>query len=173
VVLRLGMVYGRGILMIDSARWLAARRLLAVWSDPTWIQLISAIDCARTIEAAVCGRDVAGTYHVGDEMPVTLQHFLDEACLVWHYPRSWRLPLWLIQMAAGLCEGIALVGRTRSPLTRDFIRIGRVPYWGDTSRMRQELVRELRYPTLADGLSTLAPEPRKPVSDAGPYLRRV
>jgi nucleoside-diphosphate-sugar epimerase len=35
VVLRLGMVYGRGVLMIDAARWLAERRLLAVWRQPT------------------------------------------------------------------------------------------------------------------------------------------
>ena len=46
VVLRLGMVYGRGILMVDAARWLAVRRLLAVWREPTWIQLVSTLDWA-------------------------------------------------------------------------------------------------------------------------------
>ncbi len=44
VVRRLGMVYGRGILMIEAARWLARRRLLGVWKDPTWIHLISTAD---------------------------------------------------------------------------------------------------------------------------------
>src|SRR5713101_1946328 len=44
VVLRLGMVYGRGILMVDAARWLARRRLLAVWREPTLFQLISTAD---------------------------------------------------------------------------------------------------------------------------------
>jgi len=39
VVLRLGMVYGRGILMVDTARWLAERRLLGVWREPTLFQL--------------------------------------------------------------------------------------------------------------------------------------
>ena len=34
VVLRLGMIYGRGILMIDAARWLAERRLLGCSSFP-------------------------------------------------------------------------------------------------------------------------------------------
>lgn len=34
VVLRLGMIYGRGILMVDAARWLARRRLLCVWREP-------------------------------------------------------------------------------------------------------------------------------------------
>ena len=33
LVLRLGMIYGRGIRMIDAARWLAERRVLAVWKD--------------------------------------------------------------------------------------------------------------------------------------------
>jgi nucleoside-diphosphate-sugar epimerase len=155
VVLRLGMVYGRGVLMIEAARWLAARRLLAVWRDPTWIQLISTPDCMRAIEAAIVGPGVHGIYHVGDELPVTLQHFLDEACRTWGHPQPWRLPLWTIQAAAGLCEAFALIARTRSPLTRDFIRIGRVPYWGDTRRLRQELLPRLRYPTLESGLGTL------------------
>ena len=42
-----------------------------------------------------------------------------------------------------------------SPLTRDFVTIGRVSYCGDTSRMRRELVAELRYPTLGEGMGTL------------------
>jgi hypothetical protein len=29
------MVYGRGVLMIDAAHWLAKRHLLAVWREPT------------------------------------------------------------------------------------------------------------------------------------------
>lgn len=40
VVLRLGLVYGRGILMIEAARWLARHRLLSVWKEPTWYHLI-------------------------------------------------------------------------------------------------------------------------------------
>ena len=155
VVLRLGMVYGRGILMVDAARWLAARRLLAVWRDPTWIQLISSADCMRAIEAAILADDVRGIYHVGDEQPVTLQHFLDQACRAWGYRPARRLPLWAIQFAAGLCEGFALVARTPSPLTRDFVGIGRVSYWGDTRRMRRDLLPTLHHPTLESGLSTL------------------
>ncbi len=155
VALRVGMVYGRGILMVDAARWLAARRLLAVWRQPTSIQLVSAIDCMRAIEAAILVAGASGIYHVGDEQPVTLQHFLDEACRAWGHPRPWRLPLWMIETAAGLCELLALVARTKAPLTRDFVRIGRVSYWGDTGRMRQELLPALTYPTLRDGIGTL------------------
>jgi len=155
VVLRLGMVYGRGILMIEAARWLARRRLLAVWPDPTWYQLVSTSDYLRAVEAAIVKPGVQGIYHVGDEQPVTLQHFLDEACRVWGFPRPLRLPVWMIATAASLCELFATVAGTSSPLTRDFIRIGRVSHWGDTRRTRDELVPRLEHPTLASGLSTL------------------
>jgi len=155
IILRLGLVYGRGILMIDAARWLARRRLLCVWREPTLLQLLSVPDYLRAVEAAIFKPGVRGIYHVGDEQPVTLQHFLDEACRVWGYARPIRIPLWLIYTAASACEAFALIARRRSPLTRDFIRIGRVSHWGDTRRTREELISELQYPTLETGLSTL------------------
>lgn len=155
VVLRLGMVYGRGVLMIEAARWLARRRLLAVWRDPTWVQLVSTIDCLRAIESAVSKDGVEGIYHVGDDKPVTLQSFLDRACSAWGHPGPTRLPLWLIYTAATLCELYATLAGTPAPLTRDFIRIGRVSYWGDTRRTRAELLARLEYPTLEEGLATL------------------
>jgi nucleoside-diphosphate-sugar epimerase len=154
VVLRLGMVYGRGILMIDAAHWLARRRLLAVWPEPTTYQLISLTDAMRAIEAATCKTGVEGIYHVGDEKPVTLQQFLDEACRAWKCPRPWRVPFWSVLAAASLCELFASVFGTKSPLTRDFVRLGRVSHWGDTRR-REELIPELEYPTLEAGRSTL------------------
>jgi nucleoside-diphosphate-sugar epimerase len=155
VALRLGMVYGRGILMIEAARWLARRRLLAVWREPTIFQLLSTPDFLRATQAAILKPGIQGIYHVGDDQPVTLQRFLDEACRVWGAPRPRRLPFWMIDTAARLCEGFALVARTRSPLTRDFLRIGRVSHWGDTRRAREELIPNLIHPTLDSGLETL------------------
>jgi nucleoside-diphosphate-sugar epimerase len=155
VVLRLGMVYGRGILMIDAARWLAKRHLLCVWRKPTLMQLVSTTDYLNATEAAIFKPGVRGIYHVADEQPVTLQHFLDEACRVWGFARPVRMPFWMIYTAAALCEGMAMIARTPSPLTRDFIRIGRVSHWGDTRRAREELIPQLKYPTLTAGLSTL------------------
>lgn len=155
VVLRLGMVYGRGILMINAARWLAERRLLCVWREPTWMQLISTVDCLNGTEAAIFKPGVQGIYHLSDEQPVTLQHFLDEACRVWGYPPPRRVPFWSIYAAAAACERAAMIGGTPSPLTRDFIRIGRVSHWGDTRRAREELLPSLKYPSLSTGLSTL------------------
>lgn len=155
VVLRLGMVYGRGILMIEAARWLARHRLLAVWREPTLMQMLATEDFLRATDAAIVKPGVQGIYHVGDERPVSLQHFLDEACRVWGCPRPMRVPVWLVYLSAMLCEAGAFVARTPAPFTRDFIRIGRVSHWGDTRRAREELVPELRYPTLESGLNTL------------------
>jgi nucleoside-diphosphate-sugar epimerase len=155
VVLRLGTVYGRGVLMVDAARWLARRRLLGVWREPTLYQLLSVPDFLTATEAAITKPGVHGIYHVGDEEPVTLQDFLDEACRVWECPRPFRVPVWSVYAAAGLCEAFAALFGTRAPLTRDFIRIGRVSHWGDTARSRAELLPELRYRSFREGLETL------------------
>jgi hypothetical protein len=141
--------------MIDAARWLAKRHLLCVWREPTLMQLVSIADYLNATEAAIFKPGVRGIYHVADEQPVTLQHFLDEACRVWGYGRPTRVPLWTVYAAATFCEWMAMVSRRSSPLTRDFIRIGRVSHWGDTRRAREELIPELAYPTLTAGLSTL------------------
>ena len=84
-----------------------------------------------------------------------VQRFLDEACRVWGYPAPLRVPYPLIYAAAWLCERGATIASTPSPLTRDFVRLGRVPHWGDTRRAREELIPQLSYPTLESGLSTL------------------
>jgi nucleoside-diphosphate-sugar epimerase len=155
VAIRLGMVYGRGILMVEAARWLARRRLLCVWREPTLFQLLSTADYLRAVEAAILTPGVQGIYHVGDEQPVTLQRFLDEACRTWGYPRPTRIPFSMIYAAAFFCECFATIARTPSPLTRDFVRLGRVSHWGDTDRARRELIPQLLYPTLDEGLVTL------------------
>ena len=108
MVLRLGAVYGRGILMVEAARWLAKRRLLCVWRKPTLFHLLSTADFLRATEAAIFKSGVRGIYHIGDEQPVTAQEFLDAACRVWGYPAPRRLPFWMIYAAACVCEGVAL-----------------------------------------------------------------
>jgi len=149
--------------MVDAARWLARHWLLGVWTQPTHIQLISIPDYLSATEAACLLPDVEGTYHLGDERPTTLQALLDECCQVWDCKKPWRMPLWMIYTAAALTEFAAALLRKPAPLTRDFISIGRVSYWGDTARMRDELLPELRYPTFQDGKSTLLHCSRRPV----------
>jgi nucleoside-diphosphate-sugar epimerase len=155
VVLRLGLVYGPGILMIEAARWLARRRLLCIWKEPTIYQLLATADFLRAAEAAIVRPGVRGVYHVGDERPVTIQEFLDAACVAWGCPRPRRVPFAVIEAAAWLCERGAAIMGTVSPLTGDFVRLGRVPHWGDTRRARQELIPDLVYPTFESGLATI------------------
>jgi nucleoside-diphosphate-sugar epimerase len=155
VILRLGAIYGRGILMVEAARWLAMKRLLCVWPEPTLFQMLSTADYLTAVEAAIFKPGVEGIYHVGDEQPVTIQEFLDEACRVWGYSRPRRIPFGAIEAAAWLCECSASLLGTPSPLTRDFVRLGRVGHWGDTRRARQDLIPHLAYPSLKAGLGTL------------------
>jgi len=155
VSLRVGMVYGRGILMIDAARWFSRHGLLGVWKSPNSIHLISTVDFLRATRSAMLNPGISGIYHLGDDDIITLQEFLDRACRHWKGFRPWRMPWWMIATAARLFEGWSTVFGTRSPLTLDFIRIGRASYYGDTSRMKRDLLPELAYPTLDDGLHTL------------------
>lgn len=151
IVLRVGMVYGRGILMPDGARWLARRWLLGVWKSPTTIHLISRPDFLEAVRMASVNEETLGTYNIGDEGVQSLQEYLDFACEQWKCRKPWRMPLWLIYGAAFCCEMIAKILGTKSPLTGDFIDIGRVSYYGDTRRMKEDLISELKYPTMRDG----------------------
>jgi nucleoside-diphosphate-sugar epimerase len=152
VVLRLGVVYGEGVLLIEAARRLARHGLLCVWREPTVLQLIAVPDYLRATEAAIRRHDVGGIYHVGDEQPVTIQEFLDGLCAVWGYRRPRRVPMWTVRASASLCELFALCARTRSPLTQDIITLGRVSHYGDTARARADLVPDLICPTFSAGL---------------------
>ncbi|MCL1943599.1 MAG: NAD-dependent epimerase/dehydratase family protein [Candidatus Azobacteroides sp.] len=155
VSLRVGMVYGKGILMIDTAQWFARHYLLGIWKKPTFIHLISKEDFAATVAAAVERPGIQGIYHVGDEGIQTLQEFLDVITTFKGNHNPWRLPVWMILSAARIFEWFSAVFGTASPLTCDFIRIGMVSYYGDTSRMRKDLLPELRYKTFRDGLETM------------------
>ena len=154
VSLRVGMVYGKGILMIDVAQWFARHYLLGIWKKPTFIHLISKDDFVQSVEAAIHKTDIEGVYHLGDEGIQTLQEFLDTITVYKKNPKPWRMPVWMIMTAARIFEWFSALFGTRSPLTRDFIKIGMVSYYGDTSRMRKELLPTLKYLTFKDGLDT-------------------
>ena len=155
VSLRVGMVYGRGILMVDAARWFSRYALLGVWQKPTWIHLISTEDFLEATRAACMKEGIEGIYHIGDDGVQTLQEFLDEAAKHWHTVKPWRMPLWMINTAARFFELCSRLFGVRSPLTVDFIRIGQVSYYGDTSRMKEELLPRLKYRDFREGIGTL------------------
>lgn len=151
VILRVGMVYGAGILMPDAARWFARRRLLCVWKEPTPIHVISKWDFCECLVQATLQPTARGTYNIGDDGIQTLQEFLDFACTQWKVRKPWRMPVQLIYFAASIFELVSKLFKVQSPLTNDFIDIGRVSYHGDTSRMKQELLPTLKYSTIVEG----------------------
>jgi len=155
ISLRVGMVYGKGILMIDAAEWLARKWLLGVWRETTEIHLISKTDYCRAVTAAINNENARGIYHVGDEGKDTLQTFLDFACSAWECKKPWRMPLGLIYYAAELFELASIIFGTISPLTKDFIDIGRVSYYGDTTSFRKELLPDLTYTDCLTGIQEL------------------
>jgi len=154
VSLRVGMVYGKGILMIDVAEWFSRHYLLGIWKEPTYIHLISKDDFLAATTAAIDNENINGIYHIGDEGIQTLQYFFDKIAQHKHYHKPWRMPNWMIMTAARVFELFSTLLGTRSPLTRDFITIGHVSYYGDTTRMRNELLQRLKYKTFEDGLDT-------------------
>jgi len=155
IALRPGMVYGRGVLMLEAARRLMRRRLMAVWRRPTWIHLLALPDFLRCVVAALEKPEASGIYNLGDDEPLTLQEFLDTLARHWGYAAPWRLPRWTFFAVAAAVEMYAAAFRTAAPLTRDFIRIGMASYYGDTARMKAELAAALAYPTLREGLPLL------------------
>ena len=58
----------------------------------------------------------------------------------------------LIYFAAKIFELVSRIFGTISPLTKDFIDIGRVSYYGDTSRFRAELLPVLKYSNINEGI---------------------
>ena len=155
VILRCGMVYGKGILMIDAAHWFSKYYLLGIWKEPNYIHLISTEDYVAATKAAILSPTASGIYHLGDEGVQTLKEFLDEATKEWNTHRPWVMPMWMIRTAAWIFEKVSLLTGCRAPLTQDFITIGKVSYYGDTSRMRKELLPELKYKTVREGIHTL------------------
>ena len=155
VILRCGMVYGKGILMIDTARLFSKYALLGIWKKPTFIHLISTEDFVRATKASIYKKEAIGIYHIGDDGVQTLQDFLNETTKYWKTKRPWKMPLWMINTAALIFEYISLITGCRSPLTRDFIKIGQVSYYGNTARMKQDLLPTLKFKTFQEGLHTL------------------
>ncbi|HVN63858.1 MAG TPA: NAD(P)-dependent oxidoreductase [Candidatus Binataceae bacterium] len=155
IVIRSATVYGPGILMVEAARRLARLRLLRVWQEPTWYHFIQIDDFLDAVAAAIAKPGIQGIYPVGDDKPITIQEFLDAAAEVWGRPHPWRMPWWMIYTAAASCEIFASIFGTISPLTRDFVGLGRVDHCCDTKRMRAELLPKLAWPTFELGKSTL------------------
>ena len=155
LVLRAGVIYGSGVTLIEAARWLMRRRLMATWRKPTWIHLLALPDFLRIIHIAFEKEKLFGIYNLADDKPLLLQEFLDRLADHWHYPKPIRLPKLAFYAAANICETFATLFRIATPLNRDIIRMGMTSVVADTSRMKREIVAELLYPTLDKGMALI------------------
>jgi hypothetical protein len=117
--------------------------------------LLALPDFIACTVAAIEKPEISGIYNLGDDAPTTLQHFLDTFATQCGFAKPWRAPRWLFPIAGGLTEAGAWLLNKPSPLTRDFIKIGMASYVSDTKRMKAELLPQLEYPTLGDGLHLL------------------
>ena len=141
--------------MIDAAEWFGRHYLLGIWEKPTYIHLISKDDFLTATTAAIDKKNIKGIYHIGDDGIQTLQDFLDKIAQYKRYHKPWRMPKWMIMTAARGFELFSALFNTRSPLTKDFVTIGQTSYYGDTSRMKNDLLPKLKYKTFEEGLEIL------------------
>ena len=155
IVLRAGVIYGRGIKLIEAAHWLARKRLLAVWRKPTWIHLLALADFLNITELAVTKDGLSGIYNIADDQPLLLQEFLQRLTEHWGEPAPWRLPEWTFLWTATLVETAAALMRHGTPLTGDMMKMAMMSVVADTSRMKREILPALAYPTLTEGLKAL------------------
>ncbi len=124
VVFRAGIVYGRGIKLIEGARWMLHHHLLAVWRKPTWAHLIALPDFLTALQAAIELESARGIYQVCDDYPITIQDFLDRLADHYHCHRPWRLPAWMFRLAGVSWEMASLVFPVPALLNRDIVEAG-------------------------------------------------
>jgi nucleoside-diphosphate-sugar epimerase len=155
VVLRAGLVYARGMILIEAARWLMRRGLFGVWPGETWYHPIALPDYLTCAARALEMEAASGIYLIADDRPLLLREMADRLARHWGYPRPRRLPRAAFFAAALACESFALAFGTAAPLSRDVIRIGMISHACDTSRMKAELLPKLEYPTFEQGLTIL------------------
>ncbi|MEX2030000.1 MAG: NAD-dependent epimerase/dehydratase family protein [Anaerolineales bacterium] len=152
VILRAGVVYARGLRLIEAARGLMRRGLLAIWPDPTWYHMLALPDYLACLTRIVEDPPTAGVYLAADDEPMPVQAILDRLARHWGYRRPLRLPRPAFTAAAAAVESVAGIFRLPAPLTRDVMRIAMASHVCDTRRMKSELLPQLQYPTIEDGL---------------------
>jgi hypothetical protein len=148
-------VYGPEVKLVRAAKRLMSLGLLAVWPRPTWYHLISSTDFVRGLANAIRLPGLSGIYPLGDDRPIRLQALLDELAEHWGFRRAWHLPAAAFSAAAWAVESAAWAAHTPAPLTRDIVRLAQVDHAMDTHKMKAELLPDLVYPNIEQGLTTL------------------
>jgi nucleoside-diphosphate-sugar epimerase len=152
IVFRAGFIYGKGVKLLEAARWMMKRNLLAIWKKPTWIHLLSLPDLFHFVEIAIERNDLSGIYNLADDEPLTLQEFLDHVAEHWNFRKPLRLPQNYFQLMARTMETVAALFQTRCPLSVEILKMGMTSVVADTTRMKKELTPHLLYPSWREGM---------------------
>ena len=68
------------------------------------------------------------------------------------YRAPWRLPAFSFFWGAAVLETLATVFHSGTPLTKDMLKMAMTSVVADTSRRKREIVAQLGYPTITEGL---------------------
>ncbi|MGE3704650.1 MAG: NAD-dependent epimerase/dehydratase family protein [Vicinamibacterales bacterium] len=142
--LRIGLLYGADVpstaLMIEQAR---AGRLFAPRAASGLGAFVHQHDAAAGIVAAIEAAHPGPVYHLVDDEPMGMNRFVEELArsVSGRPPRT--VPAWLVRLAA--------------PVVGEMISARLVL---SNARAKRELEWVLRYPTIHEGLRTLAAGPR-------------
>ncbi|HSP06956.1 MAG TPA: NAD-dependent epimerase/dehydratase family protein [Acidobacteriota bacterium] len=152
LILRAGVVYGKGVKLIESARRMMHWRCLAIWRKPTWIHLLHVRDLLEIIRLGIETPGMDGILNVADDHPLLLQDFLDTLAAQWGYRKPIRLPAPFFFAAAHGLDLFSRVSGRAIPLNPDILKMGMTSSVADVSRLKHELGYTLKYPTLNEGL---------------------
>lgn len=154
LILRAGVVYGKGLKLIESARRMMRWKCLAVWRKPTWVHLIHIADLLEVIRLGIEDPDLDGILNVADDQPLLLQDFLDALAKHWGYSRPLRLPEPFFFAAAHGFDLVSRISGCAVPLNPDILRMGMTSSVADASRLKTEIGYKLKYPSLTEGLNS-------------------
>ncbi len=153
LILRTGVIYGKGIKLIEAARTMMRLNCLAIWRNPTWVHLLHLDDFLDLARIGIEHPRLEGILNIADDRPLLLQDFLDSLASHWGYRNPWRLPESFFFAAAQGFDFFSRITGSAVPLNPDILRMGMTSSVADTSRLKEQIAYKLKYPTLEEGLA--------------------
>jgi nucleoside-diphosphate-sugar epimerase len=152
LILRAGVIYGKGVKLTDAAKKYLRYHMLAIWRKPTWIHLLSLPDFLEITKYSIERVDLDGILNIADDRPIVLKDFLNLLAQYHNCSKPHILPEGLFRFAANSFDLISRIFRCTVPLNPDILQMGMMSAVCDTSRLKNELGYQLKYPTLKEGI---------------------
>ncbi len=146
IVLRLGLFYGPGVGSTEFMATMLRRRLLLLPGGGrgvlSWIHVE---DGASAIRSALAEGSPGDVFNVVDDEPVSIWDFVTELARVLELPAPRSVPAWMGRLGG---KYMALMASTRLRVSNE--------------RIKSKLAWEPAYPTVRDGLRSLAADDPRP-----------